>query len=250
EHVLSQAADVSIATLIADENRPDGSTVTIAGLITSLQRKMSKKGNPWAIVTIEDLEGSVDVMFFGETYLAYSTALAQDQVVSLKGRVRWRDETMSLQAMEMSLPDVSVGQDAPVAVRIPESRCSEPVLTQLRDVLVTHPGGSEVHVHLTSPGRSTVMRLEDALRVERPTALQRYLRALPGPRWLAGGAARRLVRALSRPPRVPSRPPRAPSRPPRARPAHRCEDRSIPRVRIPAHREMTRKHLSGPRKGL
>ncbi|HLR27468.1 MAG TPA: DNA polymerase III subunit alpha, partial [Ruania sp.] len=184
EHVLSQAADVSIATLIADENRPDGSTVTIAGLITSLQRKMSKKGNPWAIVTIEDLEGSVDVMFFGETYLAYSTALAQDQVVSLKGRVRWRDETMSLQAMEMSLPDVSVGQESPVAVRIPESRCSEPVLTQLRDVLVTHPGGSEVHVHLTSPGRSTVMRLEDALRVERTNALYGDLKALLGPNCL------------------------------------------------------------------
>src|SRR5690625_1282646 len=184
EHVLSQAADVSIANLIADENRPDGSTVTIAGLITSLQRKMSKKGNPWAIVTIEDLEGSVDVMFFGETYLAYSTALAQDQVVSLKGRVRWRDETMSLQAMEMSLPDVSVGQDAPVAVRIPESRCNEPVLTQLRDVLVTHPGGSEVHVHLTSPGRATVMRLEDALRVERTNALYGDLKALLGPNCL------------------------------------------------------------------
>src|SRR6478736_5055015 len=48
EHVLSAAADVSIATLNADEARPDGSTVVVAGLITSLQRKMSKQGNPWA----------------------------------------------------------------------------------------------------------------------------------------------------------------------------------------------------------
>src|SRR5699024_806599 len=128
EHVLSQAADFCIATLIADENRPDGSTVTIAGLLTSLRRKLAMPGNPLASVTNEDLEGSVDVMLRGETYLAYSTALAQDQVVSLEGRVRWRDETMALQAMEMSLPDVSVGQESPVAVRIPESRCSEPVL--------------------------------------------------------------------------------------------------------------------------
>ncbi|HLS63274.1 MAG TPA: DNA polymerase III subunit alpha [Ruania sp.] len=184
EHVLTQAADVSIATLLADESRPDGSTVTIAGLITSLQRKMSKKGNPWAAVTIEDMEGSVEVMFFGETYLAYSTALAHDQVVVLKGRVRWRDETLSLQAMEMSLPDVTVGEDAPVAVRLAEARCSEPVLTQLRDVLTTHPGVTEVHLHLTAPGRSTVMRLEDGLRVERTSALYGDLKALLGPHCL------------------------------------------------------------------
>src|SRR5699024_8040406 len=38
EHVLTQAADVSIAALLADESRPDGSTVTISGLISSLQR--------------------------------------------------------------------------------------------------------------------------------------------------------------------------------------------------------------------
>src|SRR5690625_6478669 len=85
EHVLTQAADVSIATLLADESRPDGSTVTIAGPITSLQRKMSKKGNPWAAVTIEDREGAGGVMLCGETDLAYSTALAHDQVVVLKG---------------------------------------------------------------------------------------------------------------------------------------------------------------------
>lgn len=57
EHVLSAQADVSIATLNADEARPDGSTVVVAGgLVTSLQRKMSKQGNPWAAVTLEDME--------------------------------------------------------------------------------------------------------------------------------------------------------------------------------------------------
>src|SRR5919107_4392425 len=103
EHVLARAADTSIAALMADEGRADGSTVTVAGLITSLQRKMSKNGNPWAAVTIEDLEGAVEVMFFGETYLAYSTVLAEDQVVTVRGRVRRRDEQMQLQAMEVSV---------------------------------------------------------------------------------------------------------------------------------------------------
>ncbi|PFG35868.1 DNA polymerase III alpha subunit [Flavimobilis soli] len=185
EHVLSRAAETSIAQLITDEGRADGSVVTIAGLITSLQRKMSKNGNPWAAVTIEDLEGSIEVMFFGETYLAYSTILAEDQIVTLKGRVRRRDETMSLQAMELSLPDTSAGPDSPVLVTVPVSRCTQPVVERLRDILRTHPGATEVHLKLTEPGRATLMKVEDKLRVERSPALFGDLKALLGPTCLA-----------------------------------------------------------------
>ena len=185
EHVLSRAAETSIAALITDEGRSDGSVVTIAGLITSLQRKMSKNGNPWAAVTIEDLEGSIEVMFFGETYLAYSTILAEDQIVTLKGRVRRRDETMSLQAMELSLPDTSAGPDSPVLVTVPVSRCTQPVVERLRDILRTHPGATEVHLKLTEPGRATLMKVEDRLRVERSPALFGDLKALLGPTCLA-----------------------------------------------------------------
>jgi DNA polymerase-3 subunit alpha len=181
EHVLARAADTSIATLMADEGRADGSTVTVAGLITSLQRKMSKNGNPWAAVTIEDLEGAVEVMFFGETYLAYSTVLAEDQVVTVRGRVRRRDDQMQLQAMEVSLPDTSAVADSPVQVTVPHTRCVEPVMMRLREVLSTHPGPAEVHVSIAEPGKRTVVRAADTLRVEKSPALFGDLKALLGP---------------------------------------------------------------------
>lgn len=180
EHVLARAADTSIAALVNDEARADGSTVTVAGLLTSVQRKMSKNGNPWAAVTIEDLEGSVEVMFFGETYLAYSTVLAEDQVVTLRGRVRRRDEQMQLQAMEVSLPDTSAVADAPVLVTVPHTRCVEPVMVRLREVLASHPGSAEVHVSVAEPGKRTVVRAADTLRVEKSPALFGDLKALLG----------------------------------------------------------------------
>ena len=181
EHVLERAAETSVANLLADEARPDGSTVVIAGLITSLQRKMSKNGNPWAAVTIEDLEGSIEVMFFGETYTAYSTVLAEDQIVVLRGRVRRRDESMSLQAMELSLPDLSAGPEAPVRVIVPESRCTQGDIEKLRDILRAHPGSSEVHIRVTRPGRSTLLRAADRFRVDRTPALFGDLKVLFGP---------------------------------------------------------------------
>jgi DNA polymerase-3 subunit alpha len=180
EHVLQRSADTSIASLLADEGRPDNSQVTVAGLLTSVQRKMSKNGNPWAAVTVEDLEGAVEVMFFGETYLAYSTMLAEDQVVVLRGRVRRRDETLSLQAMEVALPDITVGSDSPLAVTVPHSRAVEPVIVKLREVLATHPGSAEVHVVVAEPGKKTLVRASDSLRVEKSPALFGDLKALLG----------------------------------------------------------------------
>ncbi len=68
EHVLRAASVCTIGDLLADEDRPDGSSVTVAGLVTSIQRKLTKKGDPWAIVTVEDLEGAVNVMLFPSVY--------------------------------------------------------------------------------------------------------------------------------------------------------------------------------------
>ena len=56
---------------------------------------------------------------------------------------------------------------------------------RLREILATHPGVTEVHLRLTQPGRSTVMRLEESLRIERSPALFGDLKALLGPACLA-----------------------------------------------------------------
>src|SRR4051794_5498898 len=57
EHVLASAVECSIASLTGSEERADGSLVTIGGLISGLQRKVTKKGDVWAIASVEDLEG-------------------------------------------------------------------------------------------------------------------------------------------------------------------------------------------------
>lgn len=184
EHVLAQEADCSIATVMTDEARPDGSSVTISGLITGIQRKMTKAGNPWAIATVEDLEGAIEVLFFPQNYLAVQTVLAEDLVVTVRGRLSRRDDTPSLHAQELTLPDVEVGQDAPVTITMPVERCTPPLVERLKEVLSTYPGMTEVRLSLTSPGRATVMRLEDSLRVTAGPGLFGDLKALLGPNCL------------------------------------------------------------------
>jgi DNA polymerase-3 subunit alpha len=181
EHILSRAADTSIASLTADDGRPDGSTVTIAGLISSLQRKMTKNGNPWAIATVEDLDGAIEVLFFPQSYQTVSHVLAEDLVVVVRGRVNRRDDVPTIYAQELTLPDLEEPGRGPVVVALPVTRCTPPVVERLKDVLATHPGPTEVHLRLTQPGRTTVMRLDDGLRVTPTPALFGDLKALLGP---------------------------------------------------------------------
>jgi DNA polymerase-3 subunit alpha len=91
--------------------------------------------------------------------------------VVIRGRVRWRDDQIQLMALEMSQPDLSAADEAPVTLSMPVAKCTPPVVQRLKEVLATHPGVTEVHLRLISPGRSTMMRLEDGLRVQRSPAL-------------------------------------------------------------------------------
>src|SRR3954462_13922800 len=186
EHVLQGAADCSIASLLADDSRPDGATVTIAGMISGLQRKMTKNGNPWAIATVEDLEGAVEVLFFPQAYQTVSTMLTEDLVVVVRGRVNRRDEVPTIYAAELTIPDVSEGPRGPVVIAMPLARCTPPVAERLKDVLSTHPGVTEVHLRLTQADKATVMRLDDRLRVSGSPALFGDLKQVLGPSCLVG----------------------------------------------------------------
>jgi DNA polymerase III subunit alpha len=186
EHVLARLVDCSVTSLTADE-RPEGTTVTIGGIVSSLQRKMTKQGNPWAIATVEDLEGAIEVLFFPQTYAQYAMQLAEDAVICVKGRLNRRDDVPTLAALEMFMPELGeAGNRGPVVLQIPAARCTPPVVERLREVLATHPGVTEVQLQLRNGVRTTVLRLDENLRVDATPALMGDLKALLGPSCLVG----------------------------------------------------------------
>jgi len=187
EHVLQQHADTAIATLSAEDGKPEGSMVTVAGLITGLQIKRTKKGDLWAIATVEDLEGAIECLFFPSAYLTVSTMLSQDVVAVVRGKVNRRDDSVSIYAQELTLPELTDGPRGPVVVTLDTLRATTGRMEELKGVLANHPGTTEVHLKLTKPGRTTLIRLDDALRVNASESLYGDLKVLLGPRCLTGG---------------------------------------------------------------
>jgi DNA polymerase-3 subunit alpha len=184
EHALAAATDCTIAQLVDEETvttRPDGQHVTVGGILSGLQRKVTRQGNTWAAASLEDLEGAIDVMFFPATYQLCAPLLAEDAIVVVKGRLDRRDDVPKLIASEVSLPDLSQADGSPFVVSLPAIRCTPPVVERLKDVLVTHPGATEVHLRLLGGIRTTVVRLDDRLRVTASPGLIGDLKQLLGP---------------------------------------------------------------------
>ena len=84
----------------------DGETVTVAGLVTSVQHRTARNsGNQYGMVQLEDFGGEIAVMFLGKTYQEFAPALVGDAIVVVRGRVSVRDDGMNLHAASMFQPD-------------------------------------------------------------------------------------------------------------------------------------------------
>jgi DNA polymerase III subunit alpha len=186
EHVLSQGTDCTIGQLMTDEERPHGSVLTVSGLVTSVQRKITKRGDTWATITLEDLEGAIEVLLFPSSYQLASTLLVEDSILRIKGALSRDKDQPELRAQEVTVPDLSDGPTGPVVISLPSTRCTGPVVAQLRDVLGTHPGVTEVRLRLLTRDATKVMRLDDRLRVTPSPALFADLKQLLGPGCLTG----------------------------------------------------------------
>jgi DNA polymerase-3 subunit alpha len=178
EHILRSNTDMSISALVDDGGAQDG-FVTIGGLITGISRKVSRTGSSWAIVTVEDLEGSLEVLFFAKTYTQYALTLVEDRIVTIRGRVDRRDEQVRFSAVEMTSLDVSSGPVGPLLISLPISQCTPPIVERVKEILRSHPGKREVHLHIEDSDKSTTMKI-DALVTSSPS-LSADLKSILGP---------------------------------------------------------------------
>ena len=177
EHVLRSHTDMSISELL--EDGPQDGVVTIGGLITGIQRKVSRQGASWAVVNVEDLEGAIEVLFFSNTYNQYALSLTEDRVVVVRGRFSRTDEQVRFTALEMKMPDISATPTGPLLISLPANQVTPPVVERMKEILRSHPGKREVHLQVIDQQKSTTLKI-DALVTSSPS-LSADLKAILGP---------------------------------------------------------------------
>ena len=180
EHVLRAAVDMPLSQ-IADDSIAHEQVVNIGGLITQIQRKVSKQGNSWAIVSIEDLEGAVDVLFFAGTYQTHALNLIEDRVIVVRGRIDKREEAPRITALDMTIPDVTGAPTGPLVITMDAKSVTAPLVDRMKEILRSHPGPREVHLKLDDGSKGLMMKIDDDLRVTASPSLSADLKSVLGP---------------------------------------------------------------------
>nr|MDQ3641052.1 DNA polymerase III subunit alpha [Actinomycetota bacterium] len=160
----------------------DGEMRWVGGVVTSLSRKYTKRGDLMATFVLEDLQSAIEVFVFPRTMLDYGALLSDDAVVCVKGRIDLREEPAKIICMELKRPDLSPAHSRPVRIKLDPSALTPTCLTRLKEVLREHPGDQPVLVHLDS----TILRLPDEFRVHAGNGLVAELRELLGANGLVG----------------------------------------------------------------
>ncbi|GAA2652474.1 DNA polymerase III subunit alpha [Streptomyces spororaveus] len=159
DHILSRNRDTTIAEIMASSQE---GPVKIAGLITGVDRKMTKQGNAWAAVTLADRDASIEVCFFPASYQLVGHALIPDSVISVSGRAQDRDGSMNIIGQEIAELDISSaehGGKPPVLLSFRSHKIHEKTVRELRRILRAHPGESPVRMRVRTPDKTVVYEL-------------------------------------------------------------------------------------------
>ena len=173
---LKAAGATSIPQLL---DMSDGTSVTIAGLVTSINRKYTKKGDLMMFCQIEDLEGSIEAACFTRTVSEFGPMIVEDAILLMKGKLDHRGEEVKLIVREVIEP--AIRDESVVNLNIPADRMSPDLVAMLKSVLSNHPGTASVFIHMASGDRHKVIKLSDEFRVEARSALYAELSELLGP---------------------------------------------------------------------
>jgi DNA polymerase-3 subunit alpha len=130
---------VQLATL------QDGQQTRIGGIVSKLQPKLTKQGKAMAVMTIEDLDGPVEVLVFPEAYAKCAAHLKADAAVFVTGSVNLREDKPKIYADRiMPLTDVPKNFTKAMHIRLSAATTSEAVLDRVREVLRAGKGNVPV----------------------------------------------------------------------------------------------------------
>ena len=203
-HLLRKRTDCSLAEVAT---RPDGSWVTVGGLITQAKKIRTKSGDPMMFATLDDLEGQVEMLIFNSAYASNESNVGVDRRVIVRGRVDHKDrgETKlvvqevepfeptaeeiaaagaapaDLAATRGGRPAVAGISGAPVVIKVDARECDENLITDLKALLEHFPGQSEVLLEMLTTSGPRRLRFGTEYRVSVSGHLRAELDELLGP---------------------------------------------------------------------
>lgn len=144
EYRLALSQQVTANVVEIKEMEPN-SPVVLGGMIATVKKINTRKGETMARCQFEDLTGSCEVIFFSRSYQEYKSLLKPDKVVVIRGRVNVNEEEVKIIAEEIS----PVIKKSSGNVYLQFKRASLDLITRVQLILRSYPGSSPVYLYFS-----------------------------------------------------------------------------------------------------
>jgi DNA polymerase III subunit alpha len=154
---------------------PPRSMTRVAGMISDVQKGISKKSNkPYAMVTVEDLEGTVTVLCMNENYDKYGALLVPNKPVLVVGEVNNAEDKPKIFPTEiMELEKAPLKFTKQVFLRLNTDHLTPQDLENARDLITAYPGRIPLFLCMREPGGERIfIEAHERYRVSPSTEFQ------------------------------------------------------------------------------
>lgn len=151
-----------------------GQHITMAGLVSSLQERISKKGSPWGLLTIEDYTGSAEIRLFGDTYMKFKPMCVEGVPVFIEAKfteARYNPGMIDLNIEQITLLENLQGDVIKNLTLKVDSSFNNPTLFEMleQNIVEEDNKGAVIYIDLIDmeTGQSVTVRLSSKIKVNR-----------------------------------------------------------------------------------
>ena len=179
EDALDAQIDTPLTTVLSGE-LPNNKDLKIGGIISAVERRIDRNGNPWAIATLEDQHGAqVELLVFPKTYQMVAPQIVEDNIVLAKAKINYREDDMRLFCQDLKSAELTVGAGSgvPLRLNIRVDQATPGNMANLRRVLSQNKGDSDVYLTLIDGEEEVQFLLGPEMRVNKSPSLMGALKA-------------------------------------------------------------------------
>lgn len=129
-------------------------SVSFAGMITKSQQRMTKKGSPFGIFTVEDFSGQTDLMLFSEEYLKRKHFLEVGNNIFVQAKVeeRFRGSDLSIRVNDIFLLNEAMDKlTNSVSLSFELASMTDDLMDRLITSVRENPGNCLLKIQLIAP---------------------------------------------------------------------------------------------------
>ncbi|MBI2870712.1 MAG: DNA polymerase III subunit alpha [Candidatus Omnitrophica bacterium] len=138
-------------------------TVALGGMVARSREILTKKGDKMAFVTLEDMEGAVEVVVFPEAFKRGASHIIKDAVIFVRGKINLKEDQPKIMAEDLfPLEEVGKRLTRTVKIHLQAAGMEELTLGKLKSILNAHPGNIPVNLQFSTPEGKIVSIRPDA----------------------------------------------------------------------------------------